>query len=395
MIDGKGFRSRMFLASLVTRILIFAVTVCLLSASLARANQQSSPVGLVTPSEAQIKVTNIATSPGLPGVMVVARETNGQPLPLLYTTDGGVTWKQLASTPWYHVDLLAIAPRSDPQLPVRIIVAANVYMPSVVGKLSDKAILFRSGDWGQTWATEVQTETSYVELAVSPLNANSLTRVNANFSIFCTDSCLAEAESWLSQSLDGGVNWTDLNIGNSGGSTSLSLSPVVPGEGYYLEFPFSYQWHRFSTGSLVSFPNVLQLALDAVDPNRYYGVDYDEASFLPPITGGQTSTNKGSTWTPWATLPANDCISLMAHPTKSNRIYLLCHSGLYSSANGGGQWEKLSEIGDGVLSPHYGAPGDLLWLRSDGLFVSHDDGKSWLRLLAGATQIFSPIVRRS
>jgi len=171
-----------------TRILVVVAGLCLLSASLTRANPHNNQPERARPhTAANIDITNVATSPGLPGVMVVARTTNGQQLPLLYTTNGGLTWNQLLNAPWNHIDMIAIAPRPDPQFPVRLLVVENEAHWVIFANKSDKVTLFRSGDWGQSWATEVISQTNLTALAVSPLNANSLTRVESSFGPVCNE----------------------------------------------------------------------------------------------------------------------------------------------------------------------------------------------------------------
>jgi hypothetical protein len=322
-----------------TRILVVVAGLCLLSASLTRANPHNTQPDRAKPhTAANIHITNLATSPGLPGVMVVDRKTNGQQLPLLYTTDGGLTWNQLLNAPWNHVDMIAIAPRPDPQFPARLLVVENEAHWAFIATKSDKVTLFRSGDWGQSWATEVISQTNITALAVSPLNANSLTRVESSFGPLCVEmDCIPYDHNRLSRSLNGGGNWTPLAIESWLPFQQLVLSPVVAGEGYYKD-GYGYDWYQLSTGQIVSFTLVLQLTLDASYPDRLYGVGKaTQGEDLPFITVGQTSANRGSTWNRWTTLPASDCTSLTAHPTKSNLIYLVCDSGLYFSPDAGGQ----------------------------------------------------------
>lgn len=191
-------------------------------------------------------------------------------------------------------------------------------------------------------------------------------------------------------------------VGESLNQRGITVSaPCLPGHGTTLDDLNQRQWRDWSShvaqeaanlqsrcetvfvgglrGLFVAFP-VNVLALDAQDPNRLVGFTYAYTGTTPlAADGGQTSTDGGATWTPWPAIPAG-CTQLMVHPTQSGMLYLRCQAGLFRSLDLGQSWHMLSDQPGDLLAPDYGHPGQLLWARPDGLWVSRDDGLTWEKL---------------
>ncbi len=333
-------------------------------------------------------IPTIFTTAGLPNVILVSQTDSSSNIPILpqYTMNGGQTWQPLAENALSYYPI-GIVPRDDPQNPVRLF---SAYPPA---PWSLELSLFRSGDWGQTWASGFLNSSSVV-YAFSPKNPQHM-YWSLVWSTPCFPGC--EGGPYLNaefyESTDGGVSWTLFY--SSVGYESINQivpSPVNEADGFFeidSTFGGGQWWLRFGNNDPLTFPVDL-IALDAVDANRIYGVTYDFSS-------GQTSPDGGITWIPWAASPPLACVQLMAHPIKNNTLYLRCAAGLFRSTNGGDNWSQITSVQGDALAPHLGNSGQILWSHDGCLLASDDDGDSWTIMNCFNTfpyDIFLPILRR-
>jgi hypothetical protein len=318
------------------------------------------------PEANTLRLTKIATAAGLPGAIAVLPTdavTNIELHPQ-YTLDGGKSW--LITYPYSPtLSFVGIIPRNNQPNAIRWFAAYP-------------ATLYRSGDWGRTWAV-AQSGYGFVISPKSPQR------------IYSTDyTPLGPYDvpmGWIDQSLDGGVTWGRL-LETASSIDQLLPSPVAAPDGFYHD---QSGWHRFSSDATLPFPDELaSIALDGVNAERIYGV-------TRTFDAGQTSPDGGRTWVPWASIPPSVCVQLLAHPTKTNTLYLRCEAGLYRSVNGGTSWTQITQIRGDALAPNLGVPGQLLWSHSGCLWASGNDGTSWARVgcfSRNQNSRFLPIVMR-
>jgi photosystem II stability/assembly factor-like uncharacterized protein len=320
-------------------------------------------------------IVDIATSPGLPNVLLVSLTDNTGWLTPQYSLDGGQTWHPLATEPWGDQAEnslgIAIAPRVDQS--VRFIVFVE-------------GVLYRSGDFGATWAqTSFVGENDLISLVASPADPQRLylstaTPVNPMFPAFV---------STLSTSADGGVSWSNLAALPDLGISAIP-SPSIGGRFYSYVNGWRHYWSQSDDAGQTwagrSFP-VNRLAIDAQNPLQLYGL----ALWSDQISG--SSSDGGQTWKPWSTLPAN-ARQLVAHPNKSRMLFIQSDAGLYRSSDAGTSWNLLSPNATGIIKPDYSTPGRLLWARGSCLFASTTDGSIWTPLVAGCGPVYLPIIIR-
>lgn len=304
----------------------------------------------------QVSIEAVATSKGLPKKMLLKRKIPGGGYLLEYSLDSGKTFQPVGNGPWAAASVeqlhIALSPKTDG--PLRIVAAVTA--PGATG-------VYRTGDFGANWATIDLFSTTYPDLIFSEMVSSPAdpTRV---YLVGSTDA--SGGSGWSSSyfsSADSGITWK--LDGTYAGVTvqNLTSSPVNADKVYFLE----KTWH----------PNnlpVLHLAADAIEPLWIYGIDG---------TSGR-SNDDGLTWNPWVNPPC-DTGQLLAHPTKSQVLLLLCDQGLFRSMNGGDDWDKLTSVNAGFIQPDYGNPGRLIWVKGNDLFVSCDDGGQWVAINPGCS----------
>ena len=352
-------------------------------------------------------ITHIATSPDLPDVIVFSQKDGSGQSWLYYTLDGGKHWHPARTMPVndaiskYGEFGLAIAPRGDTQYPVRFLIVNG-------------SLLNRSGDFGATWLEqEFPFTSSHHNIAVSPVDGQRLymggTTLTPDAQPVCDlIPCSDPIYGFVYTSRDAGVNWMKATEGFAWAMFDpLVVSPNKAFEFYAANSPVdaSDYWYRQSDGAWKRWLGVRELVLDAVDSGNLYGASYWITGTLTStqvLTQGQTSTDGGLTWKHWASMPPGNCTQLLAHPTDSGKLYLLCDGGLYRSINIGKTWELRasapSSPATDLLVPDYGNPGRILWARSDGLWGSKDTDTSWRQLAAvqpPLQRIFLPVTIRS
>ena len=301
-------------------------------------------------------IRDIATSPGLPGVLVLKLESDRTWLRPLYSLDGGSTWHQVRTVPWEGLPWnvyprgvgIAIAPRGDQT--VRLLVAPFGYR------------LYRTGDFGLQWAS-VDVGPYFYDFEASPAQPDRL------YLTFSQAYGFPPVElSFAARSDDAGLTWAGVNSAWWPERFGIVVpSPVLAGKVYL--HSSGEGWLESSdagiTWLLRDFPADLR-ALDATDPQLLYG-------------RGMRSSDGGQTWHSMAPMPAG-CYQLLAHPAKSRVLLLRCDQGIYRSIDAGDTWNLVSAIQGNLLAPDYGVPGRILLARSDELWVSTSDGSEWIEL---------------
>ena len=353
-------------------------------------------------------ITHIATSSGLPGVIVFSQVNSSGESWLHYSLDSGNHWQPAWTMPVNgSIAGLAIAPRPDPQYPVRFLFTDG-WPNSPNGKL------YRSGDFGATWAEQHFPENmsgSAFELVASPVDAQRIYLSAQTTWVEDPPGCFPiicdTYYGFVYSSTDAGVSWTETAQDRLRSFGSLAASPVQA-QHRYAEHRYSsgHDWYRGSDGSYHEWPGVDILVLDAVDADKLYGVEASSATFTTTsvLTHGQTSPDGGITWTPWGSMPGG-CTQLQAHPTQTKTLYLLCGGDVYRSTDAGNTWNLpagataygLVAQETSFLAPDYGTPGRLLWARADGLWASQDNGAAWQQLAAiqpPIRRIFLPAMMR-
>ena len=110
----------------------------------------------------------------------------------LYSLDGGLSWQKVMTAPWEFPNLfktqaqkisVALSPRPGEAIPVRLITAASAWMNGPF-----HGDLYRSGDYGSTWAQldfyqtfpapSARWPELYFDLIASPVDPNRLYLVN-------------------------------------------------------------------------------------------------------------------------------------------------------------------------------------------------------------------------
>ena len=329
----------------------------------------------------------VATSPALPQVLLAGRQTVTDQL--FYSLDGGQAWHPMPTTPAYldrnPIPPLAIAPRTGLQVPVRFMVA-------------NAGVVYRSGDYGQTWASYTPSVCSHYQfvsfLEASPADANRL---------YLTAGCPDDGAVWYTHltSADAGITWQPLmeqpvlDIYVPG----LILSPVLAERLYRFDDAwqqsFDDAWQQSDDCGAhwtdKNFP-VAYLTPDGRDAQRLYGVQTDHYWVIPTYTGTQ-SLDGGNIWRDWNQQPcASSFQQLLAHPTISGVLLMRCAQGIYRSRDGGDSWEKLSAESGTSLAPDYGTPGRILWVKNDDLWASTDEGTTWVLLSPWRRNLFMPII---
>jgi photosystem II stability/assembly factor-like uncharacterized protein len=90
------------------------------------------------------------------------------------------------------------------------------------------------------------------------------------------------------------------------------------------------------------------------------------------------STDRGVTWQPTATAPADTVRALEVHPTDPNHVYAATSSGLFATTDGGATWTDM-RAGTKLraVALHPGAPDTIVAAGDSGVVISYDAGHHW------------------
>lgn len=203
--------------------------------------------------------------------------------------------------------------------------------------------LYRSIDGGQTW---MDAYASLELTAPLPTIFHAVTISEANTLVF---ACV---EGNILRSLDGGVTWAVVELSSPPPLvTSLLISPSFPDDGFLLA-----------------------------------GTMQD---------GILRSTNRGATWSSWnfgLYDPNINALSISLNFDNDQTVLAGTQSGVFISINGGRSWSDLDFPID--FAPALCLAVDqksiiYVGTENEGLYVSHDQGKTWDQLISGSVeQIF-------
>jgi hypothetical protein len=372
-------------------VLLLIVLTLLLGASTTHVTSQSNTPLPSTAREDPLRqssldaptIVGIATSSGLPNTILISRKAGAEWLPPQYTTDGGTTWHDVPTVPWGDASaeevLIAIAPRDDQS--ARLLVAAEV--PGLWHPM-----VYRSGDFGATWAEDDFVAGDYVHAFVaSPADPRRLYLASSSAISFPEPAFVG----YVYASEDAGVTWSQVNSALDMSFPFIVPSPNMGTRVYLYRSGYSPGWLQSNDGghnwSGVNFP-VHTLALDATDPLWLYGLAQGSSDAISGY-----SQDGGVTWNEWANCPSEWGV-LISHPTKSGMIFEQTSEGLYRSTDGGLGWEQLAPWQGGILAQDYGTTGRILRAQADCLMASTNDGVNWKPLTPGCPSAFLPLVVR-
>lgn len=273
----------------------------------------------------RFEITQIATSPALPEVIVTLAKHGDRWLPLFYSQDSGATWNQVATTPDYAKSIrvyVSIVPRADQT--VRIILAVRT------GRGRG---LYRTGDYGQAWAEEdLPEQVSYYDnMVTSSVQPTDVYLSTSN--LIGTIPPSVSAQLFLSH--DSGLTWEKILTSSFTGIWDVLPSPAEGASIYAAPWGWvksedgGESWTRMDTPAPF-------LQLDATDPNILY-------------TLGMRSTDGGVTWVDWEEQP-DSCTQLLAHPAESETLFARCAQGVYCSSNAGDTWHQIQTTSGDLLT---------------------------------------------
>ena len=188
----------------------------------------------------------------------------------------------------------------------------------------------------------------------------------------------------VARSIDGGQNFTVLDGIQGESVRALAFAPSDPRvlaagtlTGVFLSKDSGRSWTRISRASYPDLRNIESLAFDPKDPRVIYAGTWHLA---------WRTQNSGSTWgmVHRGMIDDSDVMTLTIDPRNRRTLVATACTGIYRSDDGGLGWTKLRGIpyssrrtrafAQGVDDPSL-----LLAGTTEGLWVSENDGDSWVR----------------
>src|SRR5579884_423010 len=154
-----------------------------------------------------------------------------------------------------------------------------------------------------------------------------------------------------------------------GGQNHVHSIAIMPGNPATLYLGTHYHLYKSTNGGVtwhaLNTEMMLSMALDSAQPSTIYGVSLQK--------GLQESTDNGAHWfSPTHVIPAGNAVGVAYDPATD--VILAFGAGIYRRQ--GSAWTHVLK-GQSVTSVAVGAP-DIAYAATDnGLFVSHNDGKTW------------------
>ncbi|HVE72172.1 MAG TPA: hypothetical protein VNI54_12455 [Thermoanaerobaculia bacterium] len=341
------------------------------------------------------RVKSVAIAPHDPNIVLAGSSSGG----IWRSTDAGLTFTPVSDG---HSDLsvgaIAFAPSS----------------PNVVYAVSGSDFLgtgvLRSNDSGATW--QVVDDPTFAprgkanRMVVDPSDAGRLWVAQTSLQDAASGSVFS---SGLLRSDDDGFSWTTLfrglvsDFAAAPGSNSTFLLGVPRrdsaggGSGLYRSTDAGQSWVAVVPGK-GSFPH-FTFAFSPASPSRVY-----LHSSMDSKARIHVSNDGGMTWSEIApTLPAGRSSFLVAHPSRSNEIYLGYPGGdLHTSTDGGATWRNITtnRSAEGEFDPASSlthidqhvlvfSPSDerVLYLGNDGGIYKSTDGGTTFTSLAGTLSL--------
>jgi photosystem II stability/assembly factor-like uncharacterized protein len=189
----------------------------------------------------------------------------------------------------------------------------------------------------------------------------------------------------LFESSDGGRTWREVRLPRPKNAVrGFAVSPadnrkMIVGtlEGVLVSENGGLRWTQvLSSGGVV--PSIESVAIDPVNPRNLYAGTWHL---------GYRSQDFGKTWaqTPRGMVGDSDIFSLAVNPRNPEIVYASACSGVYRSGNRAESWSRLklrqgsSSIRAQIVSIDPAEPNRVYVGSTEGLFVSNDDGRTWLR----------------
>jgi photosystem II stability/assembly factor-like uncharacterized protein len=298
------------------------------------------------------------------------------------STDGGVTWTQIAADVPGQIQVLTI----DPHNP------GTVYAVADGGCCSDPG-LYKSADDGLSWTIVPGMEGCFVTAVVFPRQDPKIIYAAGS----CYDATGSEATvRTVFRSTDAGASWQRVNDGlpEIALISALTIDPQDPAtlyagtpvDGVFKTTDGGTTWQAVYPG--LKPPSVNALAIDPQNPNRIY---------IGSGTGVLTSTDGGASWNSANSgLHANPVTALALDPEDSSTLYAAAlgksfinesgklqdaAGGLFKSTDRGTTWNSVNPAINAVTERVIVAPDRAVYACTTyGLFKSSDAGTSWTAL---------------
>ena len=260
-------------------------------------------------------------------------------------------------------------PASGPEGENVVFVSASPVKPGVIF-VRTWFRLYRSSDGGQTWTRMTETSPHSSRFAYDPHEANHVWAV---------------AHGWPSRSLDSGETWTPVD------------GPFESGIESQLDVAFDPDQPRriFAVAGTKDRPSRLYRSDDwggtwtAVHdfgsfPAEHLTMPAGSSLLLVGTSDGiLRSTDAGNTFRP--VYPGFDVHTLRLNPNVNGRVWAIGAQGLLLSVDGGANWRPRPlpiEVGWQTTFSVAGADVERLVVANlyEGIWVSEDQGASWLRI---------------
>lgn len=341
--------------------------------------------------------SELVTLAARPDFLALAAFSQAGDPKVIWSADGGKSWWPLPLPPGLsYPTTLGLAPRADANQPVRFLVGGHLESN---GLPVDRLTLYRSGDFGVTWAESFSRTGESTQICNMNLQMGQAQPGSLYLHTGCTYLPLSlpqspDDEDGLYVSADGGVSWRQLTD-----AYYVTPSPAKPGRLYQNFSPVV--WSDDNGFNWKSFPTTWYMdeaILDRSEPDTLYAyqVIYGTISNTTQVDLVQkTSFDNGATWRDWASSP---CEQLDAGVPTSyaglvsvgrHQLWTRCDSAVdppriggtwYFSDDAGDRWAA-KEARGAFLRVDYGHAGHALMLNEQGLWRSVDGG-DWVLVTA-------------
>ena len=273
------------------------------------------------------------------------------------TTNHGVSWTQVLSTPFGVTPLLAVNPANGNQVLVALdqlyrstdggvtwsavtglppFIYANGRRPEAMTWTRDGSAAwiggrggqaYRSVDGGLTWT--LRNNGLIPQFITGDILQLEVDAVNA-------DTVYASTATGPYRTTNGGANWVPIFLPPN---QYIYIAPSRVTSGLVLAFHTNLGTQVRSTDSGLNWtPQVSTLS----GPMQFAPSVGDRAYLMSYNGSLQVTANQGTTWTALAPLPVNSSNVIAIDPTDGNRLLVATLAGVQASADGGATWQSRS-----------------------------------------------------